>query len=315
MDAKDILKNHIPPIADEASEKDYLLAHLLPEMKTFDRNERILNEMTPISNQGQLRSCTSNATCDGFEYVLRDRVDLSRLFVYWNSRSNKTQATGTTIRSALDSIRVHGVPPEYMWPYDPEKVNTKPSEDAWTVAEQRKRTTYYRVQTCQEIIAAIDAGWPVIFSVFLDDDFVNTWPHPDHVFTGEKLTDSSHAMLIVGYRKTDSGYQFRVRNSWGSQWCDGGYCWFTENYIARLNDAWAVTNYEPQEQLFSRRNVEFAFSTLASVGLACLLIGVKDALSTEQLIPGLVSAACFQAFAVWRRWWVNVTINDKIRLL
>ena len=315
MDIKEILKISVPPLKEEASEKDYLFSRLLPEMKSFDSKEKILSEMTPISDQGQLRSCTSNATCDGFEYVLRDRVDLSRLFVYWNSRSNKTHATGTTIRSALDSIRVYGVPPEYMWPYDPEKVNTKPSEGAWTVAEQRKRTTYYRVQNCQEIVTAIDAGWPVIFSVFLDDDFVNTWPHPDHVFTGEKLTDSSHAMLIVGYRKTDSGYQFRVRNSWGSQWCDGGYCWFTESYVAQLNDAWVVTNYEPQEPAFSKRNVEFAASTLVTFGLASFFVYAKDVMSMDQFIPGLVMSVGLQGLAMWRRWWVNVTINDKIRII
>lgn len=315
MDIKEILKISVPPLKEEASEKDYLFSRLLPEMKSFDSKEKILSEMTPISDQGQLRSCTSNATCDGFEYVLGDRVDLSRLFVYWNSRSNKTHATGTTIRSALDSIRVYGVPPEYMWPYDPEKVNTKPSEGAWTVAEQRKRTTYYRVQNCQEIVTAIDAGWPVIFSVFLDDDFVNTWPHPDHVFTGEKLTDSSHAMLIVGYRKTDSGCQFRIRNSWGSKWCDEGYCWFTESYVAQLNDAWVVTNYEPQEPAFSKRNVEFAASTLVTFGLASFFVYAKDVMSMDQFIPGLVMSVGLQGLAMWRRWWVNVTINDKIRII
>ena len=315
MDIKEILKISVPPLKEEASEKDYLFSRLLPEMKSFDSKEKILSEMTPISDQGQLRSCTSNATCDGFEYVLGDRVDLSRLFVYWNSRSNKTHATGTTIRSALDSIRVYGVPPEYMWPYDPEKVNTKPSEGAWTVAEQRKRTTYYRVQNCQEIVTAIDAGWPVIFSVFLDDDFVNTWPHPDHVFTGEKLTDSSHAMLIVGYRKTDSGCQFRIRNSWVSKWCDEGYCWFTESYVAQLNDAWVVTNYEPQEPAFSKRNVEFAASTLVTFGLASFFVYAKDVMSMDQFIPGLVMSVGLQGLAMWRRWWVNVTINDKIRII
>lgn len=315
MDIKDILKNNIPPLLEEVSEKDYLFSSLLPDMKKFDREQKIINESTPVSNQGQLPSCTSNATCDGFEYVLGDRIDLSRLFVYWNSRTNKTQATGTTIRSALDSIRVHGVPPENVWPYDPKKVNTKPDENAWIIAEQRKRTTYYRVQTCQEIVAAIDAGWPVIFGILLDKVFVSTWPKPDHVFNGEELTNSSHAMLIVGYRKTESGYHFRVRNSWGPFWCDGGYCWFTESYISRLNDAWAVTNYEPKEPAFSRRNVEFVTSTLISLGLASFFMCARDNMSITQFVSALLMTAGFQALATWRRWWVNVTINDKIRLL
>ena len=313
-DIKELVKYNIPPIAEETSDKDYLFSSLLPNMKKFDRKEKILTEMTRISDQGQLPSCTSNAACDGFEYVLSDKVDLSRLFVYWNSRIDKLRVTGTTIRAALDSIRVHGVPPEDVWPYNSDKVNINPDENAWSVAKQRRRTTYYRVKTCQEIIAAIDAGWPVIFCILLDKIFVNNWPSPDHVFTGETETDSSHAMLIVGYRKTEAGYQFRVRNSWGPYWCDKGYCWFIAGYIEKLQDAWAVTNYEPKEALFSRRNVAFAACSFVIVAIAAFCLCARDSITMTQLVSTLVMLAVFQTLAVWRRWWINITINDKLKL-
>lgn len=315
MDIKEILKNHNSPLVDTASEKDYLLAHLLPEMKSFDNKEKILNEVTAVSNQASLSTCTSNATCDGFEHVIDDKIDLSRLFVYWNSRTNKTQATGTSIRSALDSIRVHGVPPEYAWPYDPEKVNVKPSDESYQLASSKKKTTYYRVRTCEEIIAAINAGWPVVFSILLDEVFVTSRPAADYVFIGNKLSEYSHAMLIVGYRQVNKCYQFRIRNSWGSAWGDNGYCWFDGDYISRsMSDGWAITNYDPQESITSRRNVEFAISSLISAGLTCFFLYVSNSITIDKLIAGLLMTAGLQLFASWRRWWINITINDKIKL-
>jgi hypothetical protein len=76
-----------------------------------------------------------------------------------------------------------------------------------------------------------------------------------------------------------------------------------------------VTNYEPQEPAFSKRNVEFAASTLVTFGLASFFVYAKDVMSMDQFIPGLVMSVGLQGLAMWRRWWVNVTINDKIRII
>ena len=103
MDIKEILKKHLQPSFDGISEKDWKFASLIPDLKKVDKKENILRLRTSISDQGQLPSCTSNATCDAFEQVNGDGVELSRLFVFWNSRPVKI-LTGTSIRSALDSI-------------------------------------------------------------------------------------------------------------------------------------------------------------------------------------------------------------------
>ncbi|HEY0057096.1 MAG TPA: C1 family peptidase, partial [Pedobacter sp.] len=36
---------------------------------------------------------------------------------------------------------------------------------------------------------------------------------------------NGHAMAIVGYDDTKAGGAFRIMNSWGTQWADGGYVW------------------------------------------------------------------------------------------
>lgn len=300
----------LPPKLDKFSEKDYLFSSLIPQLKQQSKQQVILEEMTPVSLQRH-RDCTSNAVCDGFEYVNKDKVDLSRLFLYWNSRYNKNEITGTSIRTALDSLRIYGIPPESVWPYDETKVNVEPDSTAKKIALERRRTTYYRVKTVDEIVRSIDAGWPIVFSIPLDEEFFKNDLSSDHVFDGSRITSSFHAMLIVGYRKVnDGGYQFRIRNSWGKDWCDSGYCWFDSAYLHRsMLDAWAITNYTPVEPLASKRNLEFGVSVAVGLSLG-IFLGV-----TDHLVEGIVCVLGTSSFATWRRWWINVTINDKLPLL
>ena len=313
MDVSKILANHIPVKKEIPSPKDWLFSSVLPQLKTEPRTEYTIPEVTAISNQEVLPSCVSNAVCDAFECVDGTKIDLSRLFVYWNSRFDPKQVTGTDIRDALDAIRVWGVPPETLWPYAPAKVNVRPSDDVWPVAAQHKRMTYYRVQTQQEMVASIDAGWPVVFGIQLDAEFLTRNPAADYVFRGEVLADARHAMLIVGYRFVGNALHFRVRNSWGTDWGDAGYCWFDSAYMMRdYHDGWAITNFTMVEPLTSIRNVEFAAETLVAMGGLALGYVV----TANQTIPlgWAITMAAFQGFAIWRRWWINQSIRQRVSL-
>lgn len=313
MDVKEILSKNLQPEKERLSQKDWELSSLISNLRKFDRKQRILRERTPVSYQGDLPSCTSNATCDAFEYITDNKTELSRLFVFWNSRTNKQAMMGTTIRSALDSLRVHGVCSEDLWPYDEKKVNIEPSPEAKKDAEKRRRTTYYRVRNQSEIVAAIDAGWPVIFSIPLDEDFLRINPGKDHVFEGNSLSNSFHAMIIVGYRFVGEECHFRVRNSWGKDWGDEGYCWFSSKYVMRAHqDCWAVTNYTPKEHLFSKRNVELAASSILTTSLASFFYYAADTGQLDSSIPGILMMVGFEAYAIWRRFKLNVAINDKM---
>lgn len=315
MDVKMLIKSNLSPLSDGETGKDWHFSSLMPDLKKFEHQEKILKEITSVSNQRWLPSCTANATCDAFEYVYKDKIDLSRMFVYWTSRPMKNQLTGVSLRSSLDSIRVFGVPPEVLWPYDLEKVNDQPSEESFRVAKDRRKTTYYRVKENDEIVAAINAGWPVLFSIQLDKSFEIDPISPDHIFDGKELTNSYHSMIVVGYRYVDSQLQFRVRNSWGPNWCDKGYCWFTSEYLkSRMMDAWAITNYIPNESIVSKRNVEFAITTLMAAFFVWMMFVAKSSgqMESSAVTGGFVSSGLLQVFGIWRRWWLNITINDKL---
>lgn len=61
------------------------------------------------------------------------------------------------------------------------------------------------------------------------------------VFNGSGSTSIDHDVMLVGW--DDSKGAWRLRNSWGTQWADGGYCWI--KYGANLvgtEAVWAVVN-------------------------------------------------------------------------
>lgn len=51
--------------------------------------------------------------------------------------------------------------------------------------------------------------------------------------------DGGHCVLLVGYSKKKGA--FRLRNSWGSDWGDGGYSWLPFSMADHIDDAYTVT--------------------------------------------------------------------------
>lgn len=98
----------------------------------------------------------------------------------------------------------------------------------------------------QSIRMAAQMGVPIIiFTTPVSNynlDKYNVW-HNDGSILGY------HEVFLGGYepRQTANGKQGMgfVRNSWGDDWGDGGYCWMSWEDIFRQNDVWAV--YPPDK--------------------------------------------------------------------
>jgi hypothetical protein len=95
--------------------------------------------------------------------------------------------------------------------------------------------------------AALAGGQPISIGlpVYGDDwntcDVSTQYRIPD--LTPEKAKDGSkvggHAVVIAGYKRDASapgGGWFLVRNSWGEDWGDGGYCWISYRMVLDYGD-------------------------------------------------------------------------------
>ncbi|MBQ9394308.1 MAG: hypothetical protein IJU23_02180, partial [Proteobacteria bacterium] len=198
--------------------------------------------MTEIEDQGQINSCTANATVGAFEYLLKTKqnitVDLSRLFVYYNARKAKhweKKDDGSCICDAVDSLKSVGICLENIWPNQKNLVLKQPNSDCYNQASELLISGCRRVKTSiDDFKLALAEGNPIIFGMALFNSFDRQRkkgfvPMP----TGSDVTrgsHGSHAMLCVGYSDVDQ--VFIVRNSWGKNWGDHGYCYIPYGYLA-----------------------------------------------------------------------------------
>jgi len=186
---------------------------------------------SPVEDQGQSNSCTANATVGALEYHQRrlggSFSDISRLFVYYNSRqlsNTQGQDCGSFIHHAMAAVLGHGACEESVWPFDLGQVLAQPPQTAYQNAMAHEAVQYARTMLGNPVIQALSAGLPVVFGTYTPSRFYDAaattglMPGP-----AERLDPpgGGHAMLIVGYDLPSKTWL--VRNSWGAKWGEQGY--------------------------------------------------------------------------------------------
>lgn len=209
-------------------------------------------EMPPVYNQGQLGSCTANAGGAAFAYMhKKNEKELfmpSRLFIYYNTRKRDGTIkydAGSTIRSTIKAMVKYGAALEELWPYDIEKFAAKPLSRVYKNGKTNMVVSYLKVpQNETALKTSLAQGFPIVFGFSVYDSFesvtvANTgiveMPLDDESLVG------GHAVVLVGYDDTQN--MFIVRNSWGEEWGDQGYCYMPYEYILNHDlsaDFWTI---------------------------------------------------------------------------
>ena len=237
----------------EHSAKGYVPMKAAPGSKKFQAPEKIAKvdlpkkvdlraHMTKIEDQGATSSCVANALAGAYEYwVRRDSqqdYDVSRLFMYYNARwrnGDQDEDGGSVIQLAMEALKELGACAEKTWPFEKPLLLEKPNRTAYEEASQ------FKIKEMQQVPLELEAwkqalasGYPVVFGCLLFDSFdecnqrggVVPMPSPKDV---GRSSHGGHSMCAVGY--SDSEKVFIVRNSWGDQWGDKGYCYMPYNYL------------------------------------------------------------------------------------
>jgi hypothetical protein len=247
---------------------------------------------TVVEDQGQIGSCTANAAVGAMEYLYKRRQghspDLSRLFVYFNSRRIRGSTAvdgGAPICDAMASIVSFGACLEEIWPYDPAKFAFEPSQDAYADAMRHEAIQYSRVPSGRGSMQALAQGLPVVFgSTFPQRCFeeagrtgVMPIASPDEIYQ----VRSGHAMLVVGYDKNEQ--MFIVRNSWGQDWGDRGYCkipFTLMDMAGRPDSFWIVGDLESEERPGNMKIIRPRRDVAASTPAAAPAIKLGEMAST-----------------------------------
>ena len=225
---------------------------------------------SPIYDQGNLGSCTSQAGIGLIEYYQKKAfgkyINGSRLFLYKTTRNlaGDKGDTGAEIRTTIGAMATLGVCPEKYLQYDINKFDEEPSALCYALADNYKTVKYVRLDSqnipkttlLNNIKTNIAAGLPSIFGFTVYSSIQqagNTGkiPYPD----SKENIEGGHAIDAVGYddnlvitnenNNQSTVGAFIIRNSWGN-WGDKGYGYLPYQYVLQelAIDWWTLISAE-----------------------------------------------------------------------
>lgn len=179
-------------------------------------------------------SCTANALAGAVE-ILHNHQNLpsfrpDRMGLYYRERAAEgtiMEDAGALLADGVAALR-QGYAPEsrYIMSWSQEWV-TPPAalpSDAPRLVNSDPLTV-----DPGQVMYALASGFPVVIGVQIP----HSWETPmgDTLALPGDPTIGGHAVCLVGYKRVGSGVFFRLRNSWGTSWGDGGYAWMPSEYL------------------------------------------------------------------------------------
>ena len=233
----------------------------------------LLDYLPPVGNQGNQGSCVGWSTAYyAYTYGIakQRRLDQNRLaegkfqfspaFIY--NQINHGEDKGSYIFDAFEILKKKGCATLDRMPYHENDFTSQPNNSALSRAElfkspevgclvQNNNTNLSKLEDMKTFLAV--ANNPLVAAINVHEDFFQIPVTPGFVY--ERRNDSAfkgrHAVAIVGY--DDSLGAFRMVNSWGSRWGEGGFAWLGERFVLNhLTEAWAFVPGGLTARTFSR---------------------------------------------------------------
>lgn len=163
---------------------------------------------------------------------------------YIYSQINNGHDGGASFEDALNILSSQGAATQETCPYNEYDCFAQPTAANKAEARTYKISFWRQVnfRDPKEVKAQLNAGYPVMIGASLDSGFRENgrfapspyiWRNSMGGFIGK------HAMVIVGY--DDDLNAYKVMNSWGKDWGNGGYVWIDYNFAKSvINEAYVA---------------------------------------------------------------------------
>jgi len=186
-------------------------------------------QLLPVRHQGRRSSCLAFATSAAHEAKVTPGEHFCVEYLFFNAVARmlgQNPALGTTMSAAAAALSDDGQPVEAAWPYTPDPVI--PWSPPMIATPFHKATLSPGKLDFDGVIAALEAGTPVVLGLIITDAFYRPDAEGCIVDTNSDIERGGHAVLAVGHG-TDA---LLIRNSWGDSWGQGGHAWLSRAYVA-----------------------------------------------------------------------------------
>ncbi len=191
-------------------------------------------------DQGNQGSCVAWAVGYGlksYQEAIERKQLPSQAFVFSPSyifnqiKINDCKIGGSHITTALDLLKSQGVPTMARFPYDQNNCSLQPNAAdklaarPYAIAEWRT----VPLDNLADVKSHIATGFPVVIGMVVDENFKALLG--EQIYNSPGAEGGGHSMVVTGY--DDAKGAFKVLNSWGTYWGNGGYGWISYSAFKR----------------------------------------------------------------------------------
>lgn len=188
--------------------------------------------LPPVSSQGDMGSCVSWAV-SYYMKSMQERIEtgephrLSPAYTY--NQISQGVCGGTNVATTLEILKEQGVCSWESFPYSDTDCTTQPEDTHIEEAANNKISDYKGLSgenMVAEIKTLLTQQSSIIISTTISKEFGKRDANGDAAYREHIVNYSEtgcHAMLVVGY--DDFRSAFKVVNSWGTDWGNGGFVW------------------------------------------------------------------------------------------
>lgn len=242
MNASKYKFNLLPSPIDE---RDLILESIYPQPIKLPNVWDLRKQLKPVRDQGRQGTCSAQTVAVMKEW--QELIDygfqhyMSPQFVY-NLRKN--QSEGMNPRDTMDILYKIGIVPERDYRYN---TFAPISQNLRDLARIHKIQGYAKINTIEGLKKGIYLNGPCYIALpVYNADKMEFW-NPD--FPGQRML-GGHAVAVVGFLED----KFILRNSWGIEWGDNGYCYFNFSDFGVQWEIWITIDANSNPYINSPKN-------------------------------------------------------------
>jgi C1A family cysteine protease len=250
------------------------------------------NYVTPVKNQLSCGSCVSFCTCAVMESAIRIKfgnpnytIDLSEAFMQFCGGGS---CSGWGLTSGLAYAQSTGTTDEACMPYQPVNMSCTTSRCSDWQNRLTKIASYTGHATMEARKKALASSGPLLAGMAVYNDFF-AYSSGIYVKTAGSSLGGYHCITVVGYDDTQQCWI--LKNSWGQNWGEGGFCRIRYGQAELLIDSsWMMYSVVPLvqagwlanigvTQLYASRDSQNAWAYFAGYGWRRIQPGTADGIT------------------------------------